>query len=191
MQAGNLVIEAKKENLGGNAYTSARLTTKGKRKFTYGKIDIRAKIPTTKGIWPALWMLGENIDQVSWPACGEIDIMESINKEQKVYGTAHWGLSSSSHLSNGGSYLLSSGYFSDDYHIYSIEWSATKIKWLVDGSQFYELFNSSVTGGNYPFDKDFFLILNVAVGGNWPGAPDGTSAFPQKMLVDYIRVYQK
>ncbi|MDQ6812669.1 MAG: family 16 glycosylhydrolase [Bacteroidota bacterium] len=193
IESGMLVIEAKKERLGSNAYTSARLTTKGKVKFTYGKIEIRAKLPATKGIWPALWMLGNNIDQVSWPACGEIDITEQINKETpaRVYGTAHWGTNSSTHLQAGGNYTLSSGYFSDDFHIYSIEWESDKIQWFVDGIMYYRLVKGQVTGGINPFDADFFLIMNVAVGGSWPGNPDATSVFPQKMLVDYVRVYQK
>jgi beta-glucanase (GH16 family) len=193
IENGNLVIEAKKERSGNNAYSSARLTTKGKRKFTYGKIEIKAKVPATAGLWPAIWMLGENIDQVSWPSCGEIDIMEAINKEtpSKIYGTAHWGINTSNHLSKGGSYALSSGYYSDNYHIFSVEWDANSIVWLYDGNRFYSVNKADVTGGNNPFNKDFFLILNVAVGGNWPGSPDATSVFPQKMMVDYVRVYQK
>lgn len=193
IENGKLVIEAKKESVGGNPYTSARLTTKGKVKFTYGKIEIRAKVPTTKGIWPALWMLGESIDQVSWPACGEIDIMESINKEQpsKIYGTAHWGTSGATHKSSGGNAILTQGFYSDDYHIYSLEWDEDNIQWFVDGNKYYGVSNSQVTGGNFPFNKDFFIILNVAVGGDWPGNPDFSSIFPQKMMVDYIRVYQK
>lgn len=193
LQNGNLVIEAKKEKLGSNSYTSARLTTNGKQSFTYGRVDIRARIPSGKGIWPALWMLGSNISTVSWPACGEIDIMENIGETtpSKTYGTAHWGVSSTSHLSGGGNFSLGSGLLSDSFHIYSIDWSADKIQWLIDGSKFYEITNQQITGGNFPFNKSFFFIMNVAVGGNWPGNPDGTTVFPQKMYVDYIRMYQK
>jgi beta-glucanase (GH16 family) len=192
VQNGNLVIEAKKQDFTNN-YTSARINTKGKRSFTYGKVEIRAKVPATKGLWPALWMLGQNIDEVGWPACGEIDIMEQVNKETpgKVYGTAHWGVNASSHLESGGNYSLPSGYFSDDFHVFSVEWDEKGITWFVDGNQYHTLSSQQVTGGNRPFDKDFFLIFNVAVGGNWPGNPDATSVFPQKMLVDYVRVYQK
>lgn len=193
LENGNLVIEAKKETLGSSAYTSARLTTKGKRSFTYGKIEFRAKLPTTKGIWPALWMLGQNIDQAPWPSCGEIDIMELVNKEtpSKVYGTGHWGVNSSSHLQSGGNYVLTSGYFSDAFHTFGVEWDADGIHWYVDGNKYFDLNKPAVTGGNFPFDKDFFIIMNVAVGGQWPGNPDATSVFPQKMYVDYVRVYQK
>lgn len=193
IENGNLIIEAKKERIGSNAYSSARLTTKGKRKFTYGKFEIRAKVPATTGLWPAIWMLGENIDQVGWPACGEIDIMEAINKEtpSKTYGTAHWGVNPASHLSKGGYYVLPSGHYSDDYHVFTVEWDANSIQWFFDGNKFYTVNKGEITGGNNPFNGDFFLILNVAVGGNWPGSPDANSIFPQKMVVDYVRIYQK
>jgi len=193
IENGSLVIEAKQENLGGSNYTSARLTTKRKKKFTYGKIEFRAKVPSTKGLWPALWMLGSNIDAVPWPACGEIDVMESVNKEvpSKIYGTAHWGTATTNHQQSGNNFALSTGDFSQDYHVFSIEWDANKIQWLMDGNKYHELNKSQVTVGTYPFDKDFFLILDVAVGGQWPGNPDATSIFPQKMYVDYIHVYQK
>jgi beta-glucanase (GH16 family) len=193
LQNGSLVIEAKKEKLGNNNYTSARLTTSGKKSFTYGRVDIKAKVPVSKGIWPALWMLGQNINTVNWPACGEIDIMENIGetKPSKNYGTAHWGLSASSHLSSGGSSALTTGLYSDSFHVYSINWTADKIQWLIDDVKYYEVTKQQITGGNFPFDKPFFIILNVAVGGNWPGSPDATTTFPQKMYVDYIRVYQK
>lgn len=192
LENGNLVIEAKKENLGAENYTSARLTTKGKRKFTYAKVEIRAKLPVAKGIWPALWMLGENINTVSWPSCGEIDMMEEIGEVQpsKVYGTAHWGTSSATHLSSGGSYSLPAGSFADSFHVFTLDWTADKMQWSVDGTKYYEVTRQQVTGGNYPFDKDFFIILNLAVGGSWPGNPTSATTFPQKMYVDYVRVYQ-
>lgn len=192
IENGNLVIEAKKDSVGYNNYTSARITTKGKQKFTYGRVDIKAKLPVTKGIWPALWMLGENITTVNWPACGELDIMELIGKNpNKIYGTAHWGSSSANHASAGGNYTLPSGDYSNGFHVFSIEWSADKIEWSVDSTKFYELSMQNITGSNFPFDKDFFLIFNVAVGGDWPGNPDASSVFPQKMYVDYVRVYQR
>lgn len=193
IENGSMVIEAKQESSGGADYSSARLTTQGKKKFTYGKIEFRAKVPSTKGIWPALWMLGENVNSVSWPTCGEIDVMEAVNKEvpDKVYGTAHWGPSTANHQQSGNNYTLASGDYSDDFHIYSIEWDADKIQWFMDGNKYHEVSKSEITAGTYPFDKEFFIIMNIAVGGQWPGNPDTGTTFPQKMYVDYIRVYQK
>lgn len=191
LQNGNLVIEAKKETSGSNNYTSARLTTKGKRFFTYGKMEFRAKLPITKGIWPALWMLGENISTVNWPACGELDIMELIGKEPSVvYGTAHWG-TTANHQSANGNFRLSNGDYSQDFHVFTMEWDAQRIQFFMDGNKYKEVTAQQVGAGAYPFDKPFFFIVNVAVGGDWPGSPDATSTFPQKMLVDYVRVYQK
>jgi beta-glucanase (GH16 family) len=133
-----------------------------------------------------------NITTQSWPACGELDIMENIGEmsPSKNYGTAHWGVSTSAHLSKGGSTSLTSGLLSDDYHVYSLNWTANSIQWLLDGTKYYEVNRSEITGGNMPFDKPFFFILNVAVGGNWPGNPTDATMFPQKMYVDYVRVYQ-
>lgn len=186
---GNLIIEARKENLQGALYTSARMITKNKRKFTYGRVDIRAKTPTTKGIWPALWMLGNNIDQVSWPACGEIDIMEQLGQESsRNYGTLHWGPNTAGHQSNGGNVVLAAGY-DKEFHVYSAIWKADRIQFLVDNVQFHEVLFSQISGNN-PFTLDQFFIFNIAVGGNWPGSPDATTVFPQRMFVDYIRVYQ-
>ncbi|MGN6603837.1 MAG: family 16 glycosylhydrolase [Ginsengibacter sp.] len=185
---GYLVIEARKEDDG--TYTSARLQTKGKREFTYGRMDIRAKLPKTKGLWPAIWMLGSNISSTPWPACGEIDIMELLgNQPNKVYGTMHWGQAGQGSTHIGDSYVLSNGDFSDKFHVFSIVWDATKIEWYVDNVKFFTGYKSDVSG-NYPFDKSFFFLLNVAVGGNWPGAPDNSTILPQRMIVDYVRVYQ-
>ena len=184
---GNLIIEARQE---GNSYTSARMITKNKRAFTFGRVDIRAKLPTGKGIWPALWMLGNNIDIVNWPACGEIDIMELLGQDpNKIYGTLHWGANSATHASKGSSYVLSPGSFDQQFHVYSIIWTLDNVKILVDDIQ-YLSFSSADVSGNYPFNKDFFFIFNMAIGGNWPGSPDNTTVFPQRMIVDYIRVFQ-
>jgi hypothetical protein len=187
LSAGNLIIEARKETLGSNSYTSARLTTK--KSFTYGRIDIRAKLPQGKGIWPALWMLGANITTVPWPACGEIDMMELLGHEpSKVYGTMHWGTSGDVHI--GGNYSLTSGDFSQKFHVFTLIWDANKLAWYVD-DMLYFTGNKTDVNGNYPFDKPFFFIFNVAVGGAWPGNPDATTVFPQRMIVDYIRVFQQ
>ncbi|MCB0587008.1 MAG: glycoside hydrolase family 16 protein [Phaeodactylibacter sp.] len=185
---GNLVIEARKENFAGRAYTSSRMITKGNFDFKYGRVDIRAALPYGQGIWPALWMLGANISTVGWPACGEIDIMELIGHQPStVHGTAHWS-NAGQHAQFGGSTTLSSGRFYDEFHVFSIEWDAQRIRWLLDGQEYH---NIDITPADLSeFRNDFFFIFNVAVGGNWPGYPDGTTVFPQRMIVDYIRVFQ-
>jgi Beta-glucanase/Beta-glucan synthetase len=188
-KGGYLVIEARKETAGNN-YTSARIQTKGKKEFTYGRVDIRAKLPKGKGIWPALWMLGGNISTTSWPASGEIDIMELLGHEPgKTYGTMHWGNAGGPSTHIGKEYVLPSGDFSQAFHVFSIIWTADKIEWYIDDVKFFTG-NKSDVSGNYPFDKSFFFIFNVAVGGNWPGNPDASTVFPQRMIVDYIRVFQ-
>ena len=189
---GKLVIQDKKESFSGREYTSSRILTKGKREFTFGRIDIRAKLPVAKGLWPALWMLGKKIDQTSWPACGEIDIMELIGKEpNKVYGTMHWGSAVSNHQSYGTSYTLSSGDFSQKFHVYSIVWELDKLEIFIDDVSFCKFDKSRVGSAAYPFNEPFFFIFNVAVGGDWPGSPDASTTFPQQMLVDYVRVFKK
>jgi hypothetical protein len=186
---GYLTITAKKE---GSAYTSTRMKTAGKKTFQYGRIDIRAKLPTGQGIWPALWMLGSSFDAVGWPRSGEIDIMEMIGgggRENTVYGTPHWYESpAQEHASYGGHYTLGSGTFADKFHVFTIIWDAGKITWYVDDQKFHEL---DTTPANLSeFQAPFFLIFNIAVGGNWPGNPDNTTVFPQRMMVDYVRVFQ-
>jgi len=189
---GNLIIEALEENYNGAPYTSARLITQNKKLFQYGRVDIRAILPEGQGIWPALWMLGTNISDIGWPACGEIDIMELVGHEPStVHGTAHWGnQGQSSSDRKGSSYTLSGEKFSEKYHVFSLIWEPNSIKWLVDDNQYFSLTNSEVNG-NYPFNAEFFFIFNIAVGGQWPGDPDQTTQFPQRMYVDYIRVFQK
>ena len=187
---GYLVIEARKETMGANEYTSARLQTKGKKEFTYGRMDIRAKLPKGQGIWPAIWMLGGNISTTPWPACGEIDIMELLGHQPaKTYGTMHWGNVGAGSTHIGSEYALGNGNFSDKFHVFTIIRSADKIEWFVDDHKFFTGNIADVTGNN-PFDKPFFFILNVAVGGNWPGSPDANTSFPQRMIVDYIRVFE-
>lgn len=187
---GYLVIEARKETMGTNNYTSARMISKDKKTFTYGRIDFRAKLPKGQGVWPALWMLGNNIGTTPWPACGEIDIMELLGHEpQKTYGTVHWGAAGGASTHIGGNYSLSSLTFNDKFHLFSLKWEADKMTFLIDDVPFFTA-NKSQVNGNYPFDKPFFFIMNVAVGGNWPGNPDATTVFPQRMIVDYVRVFQ-
>lgn len=189
---GNLVIEAKKENYNGSGYTSARLITQNKQSFAFGRIDIRAILPEGQGIWPALWMLGQNFGSVGWPACGEIDIMELVGHEpSKTHGTAHWGPQGQSYSFNKGKdYSIGGEKFSDKYHVFSLVWEANSVRWLVDDNEYFHLTPSDV-GGFYPFNSDFFFIFNIAVGGQWPGSPDATTQFPQRMYVDYVRVFQK
>ena len=190
---GNLTITAKRESVNGKPYTSSRLITKGKKSFTYGRIDIRAKLPKGQGLWPALWMLGENIDEVSWPKCGEIDIMEMIggskdNQDGTVHGTVHWD-NNGNYANYGGSTKLPFGIFNDEYHVFSIDWTEKEIIWLLDGVKYHVIDISAP--GLEEFHKPFFFILNVAVGGTWPGNPDASTVFPQEMKVDYVRIFQK
>lgn len=189
---GFLIIQAKQESFGGRNFTSSRLKTQGKKSFTYGRIDVRAALPKGQGIWPAIWMLGDNITTVNWPACGEIDIMEMIGgnadgRDNTIHGTVHWD-NNGSHANFGGSKRKNSGIFKDDFHVFSIIWDAEKIVWLLDNVPYHEIDTRPV--GLDEFRKPFFLLLNVAVGGNWPGNPDGTTVFPQQMVVDYVRVFQ-
>ncbi len=189
---GKLIIEARKENFSSAAYTSSRIITKGKKEFKFGRIDIRAALPQGQGIWPALWMLGGNINTVNWPSCGEIDIMELIgNQPNRVYGTAHYGSSTNQHLEKSNSKALSgTAKYSDEFHVFSIIWEQDKIQWLIDDVKFHEITATLLAPSPYPFNQNFFFIFNVAVGGNWPGSPDATTNFPQRMIVDYVRVFQ-
>ncbi len=184
-----LTIEAREESYGGRSYTSARLISKGKQSFQYGRIDIRALLPEGKGMWPALWMLGDNFNLVGWPECGEIDIMEMIGgTEYTCHGTAHWD-DGQGYASYGQSTEVSPESLAEAYHVFSIIWDETSIKWLIDNQQYNEL---SITDPSMSeFQQGFWFILNVAVGGNWPGNPDATTVFPQQMKVDYVRVFQE
>jgi beta-glucanase (GH16 family) len=188
---GNLIIEARRESIDTYNYTSGRMTTQDKKFFKFGRIDIRAKLPVGKGMWPALWMLGTNISSAGWPACGEIDNMELIGTTPAtVYGTMHWSNAGGSHASKGANYSLSSGDFSKEFHVFSIAWAQNNMQWFVDDQKYLDISISDLGAANYPFNSDLFFIFNVAVGGNWPGSPDYTTEFPQRMFVDYIRVFQ-
>ncbi len=182
---GMLQIQARAENYGGAGYTSARLKTQGHKSFKYGKVEARISMPSFNGVWPAFWMLGDNISSVGWPACGEIDIMEHINTENKVYGTIHWD--HNGHASYGGNTTASV----TGFHIYSIEWDDQYIRWFVDGNQFHEASIAGGINGTEEFHNKFFIILNMAIGGEWPGYTIDNSAMPANMLVDYVRVYQQ
>ena len=188
---GNLVIEARKEVIGGFNYSSARLTTQNKKTFKYGRIDIRAKLPVSKGMWPALWMLGSNITTVNWPACGEMDIMELVGSSPgRVRSTMHWKSTSGTHLSKGADYNLPSGDFSQQFHVYSMVWNQDIIQNYVDDKLILTTTVTDAGAASYPFNANQFFIFNVAVGGDWPGPPDNSTPFPQRMFVDYVRVFQ-
>lgn len=183
---GSLVITARKESVGGMPYTSARMITSGKKSFQYGRIEARIKVPKGQGLWPAFWMLGQNISDptFSWPKCGEIDIMEQVNTGETNYGTIHWD--NNGHVSYGGNTPASGA----DYHVFSITWDASSIKWSVDGVQYHEANILNNINSTEEFHKPFFILLNLAVAGDWPGQTVDESRLPAQMLVDYVRVYQ-
>jgi len=191
---GNLVIEAKEESHFGFDYTSSRIITRDKFEFKFGRVDIRAVLPEGQGIWPALWMLGENINQVGWPKCGEIDIMELVGHEPSdVHATVHYANPNGDRIMKGSSTKLSGGQkFSEEFHVFSIIWEEDKIEFFLDDVKYHSVSKTSLGAQNpYPFNDPFFFIFNVAVGGQWPGSPDNTTVFPQHMIIDYIRVFQR
>jgi beta-glucanase (GH16 family) len=188
VEHGYLVIEARRERHGDRQYTSARLKTQGLGAWRYGRVEARIALPRGQGLWPAFWMLGDDCATAGWPACGEIDIMENIGKEPyRVHGTVHGpGYS--------GAHGVSSAYDCDSataggFHVYAIEWEAAAIRWYVDGT-LYQTVTPADLPGRWGYDHPFFILLDVAVGGYWPGNPDQTTLFPQTMRVDYVRVYR-
>jgi beta-glucanase (GH16 family) len=198
LQDGNLAIRALAEKYIGpdlvtRNYTSARLRTLGKFTQTYGRFEARIKIPHGQGMWPAFWMLGDDIDKVGWPACGEIDIMENIGKEPSiVHGTIH-GPGYSGGDGIGAPFALPGNQrFANDFHIFAVEWQPDAIRFYVDQNLYATRTRADLKPSlKWVFDKPFFLLLNLAVGGSWPGNPDATTTFPQNMLVDYVRVYRR
>jgi beta-glucanase (GH16 family) len=210
IEKGNLVITARKENYEGGdhlsrEYTSARLKTQGLFSQAFGRFEARIKIPQGQGIWPAFWMLGANIGTVGWPKSGEIDIMESIGKEpDTIHGSIHGPLSNGTATDLTAPAKLASGKdFSEGFHLYAVEWEPAEVRFYVDQTLFATFTpqspinlpgstmpsSPSEIAGAWVFDHPYFLLLNVAVGGDWPGPPDSTSTYPQTMLVDYVRVY--
>ncbi len=182
-----LVISANEDSPGN--YTSAKLTTQGLQSFRYGRIEARMKMPFGEGMWPAFWMLGDNITDVDWPGCGEIDIMEMVGFEPNtVHGTVHYTTSENLHNSIGDSDMIPSGNLSDAYHDYRIDWTPTELIFSLDEMPYHTV---TLESDMKEFQRSFYLILNIAVGGSWPGSPDATTSFPQKMYVDYIRAYSK
>nr|WP_134654069.1 glycoside hydrolase family 16 protein [Streptomyces sp. H23] len=193
---GHLVIEARRENPGNYQcwygtceYTSARLNTSGRFTATYGHVEARMKIPRGQGIWPAFWMLGQDIGEVGWPASGEIDVMENVGFEPStVHGTIHGpGYSGSDGI--GAGYTLPNGEaFADAFHTFAVDWAPDSITWSVDGTAYQTRTPADLNGDEWVFDKPFFLILNLAIGGYWPGDPDGSTTFPQQLVVDEVKV---
>jgi beta-glucanase (GH16 family) len=187
---GNLVIEARREAWEGNNYTSARIRTAGLKERVYGRYEARIQIPRGQGIWPAFWLLGADIESRGWPRCGEIDIMENIGKEPAtVHGTIH-GPGFSGDKGFGAPNSLESGAFADGFHVYAVEWEPREIRWYRDDI-LYHVARPDLVKGEWVFEHPFFVILNLAVGGDWPGNPDASTTFPQRMLVDYVRVYRR
>jgi len=182
---GELHILAKEQVINNSDYSSARLITKDKFSFEYGKVEGRLKAPAGQGLWPAFWMLGQNIGSVGWPQCGEIDIMEHVNNNAYINGTVHYN--NNGHVYQGGQYYTDV----EEYHVYSIIWNPSSIRFFVDGNIYYTKNILNNVAGTEEFHNEFFFILNVAVGGNWPGSPNASTVFPSEMTVDYIRVYQQ
>jgi beta-glucanase (GH16 family) len=197
---GNLVITAAAEPpattdqcwYGACRYTSARLKSQGRFALAYGRFEARLRIPRGQGLWPAFWMLGSDISTVGWPQSGEIDVMENIGKEPTiVHGTMH-GPGYSGGNGIGRADTLASGAFADSFHVYAVEWQPDTVRWYVDGALYHQATPANLPPGTqWVFNHPFFLLLNVAVGGGWPGDPDSTTTFPQQMTVDYVRVYRR
>ncbi len=172
------------------SYTSASITTEGFAGWQYGRIEVKAKMPKGGGMWPAIWMLGTNNKQVSWPACGEIDIMEWIgNHPQDIYGTIHYPVGKGESKSSGGK--ITDSTLGSRFHVYAIEWDESAIDIYLDDKRYHHfVIDSAGTGADNPFRRPFYLLLNMAMGGEWPG-PIDDSVLPQQFLVDYVRIYQK
>jgi len=186
---GVLTMEARRENFEGSEFTSAKVVTRDKHQFLFGRFDIRAKLPEGQGLWPALWLLGVNQPTVGWPSCGEIDIMEMIGgegREKESHGNVFWEENGTRDMV--GDYILQEGTFAEDFHVFSIIWDDEKITWLVDDEPFHSF---GLQGQpKSAFKNPFYFLMNVAVGGTWPGNPDGTTNFPTSMEVDYVRIFR-
>ncbi|HEX3968854.1 MAG TPA: glycoside hydrolase family 16 protein [Edaphobacter sp.] len=196
-QNGNLVITAQKEDFTGadgtpRHYTSARINTQNHFSQRYGRFEARIRLPSGKGIWPAFWLLGEDHEADHWPDCGEIDVLETIGARDTMYSTIH-GPGYSADKGPSTKYILPGGQQVDtDFHLYAVEWSPNDIKFFFDNRLIVERTPADLPSGTkWVYDHPFYLLLNLAVGGNWPGSPDDTTVFPQRMLVDYVRVYSR
>ena len=197
LENGHMIISANKEAYQGpdgkKGYTSARITSKGKGDWKYGRFEARIKMPKGKGMWPAFWMMPTDATYGTWPLSGEIDIAEVIgDKPNIVHGTLHYGHKWPKNVHTGDKYTLPSGDFSDDFHVFAVEWKEGEIKWLIDGTVYQTQVTWSTDAAPFPapFNQRFYFIFNVAVGGQWPGPPNASTVFPQTMEVDYVRAYQ-
>jgi len=192
IEDGHLVIEARKEEYGGAQYTSASLNTKNTAHFIYAKVEVRAQLPTGRGTWPAIWMLGTNIDTVPWPRCGEIDIMENVGFEPaRIYFTVHTqAYNHASGTARGTSVTTDAPW--EDFHVYSVEWLPDRVDFFLDGEKTFTFENEGAGVAVWPFDADMYLLINLAIGGSWGGQQGiDDSLFPHRYLIDYVRVYQK
>jgi beta-glucanase (GH16 family) len=198
LEGGTLRIEARKERYvgpeGARDYTSARIRTRGKGDWTYGRFEVRARLPAGRGLWPAVWLLPTQERYGSWPHSGEIDMMELLgDKPAKVLGTLHYSNAEGNHRYRGTNLTLVGSTFADGFHDFGLEWERGAFRWYVDGRLYQTQTNWVQRRGEFPapFDQPFHLLLNVAVGGDLPGNPDAETAFPQAMVVDYVRVYRR
>lgn len=196
VENGFLLITAREESFQGSSYTSARLKTEGLFEQAYGRFEARIKVPYGQGYWPAFWLLGNNCDVNPWPACGEIDIMEFVGDQPtKVFGSVHGpGFSGGESISK--DFVLENSRFDTEFHVFGIEWSPDYINYYVDDVLYQQITRETIADetdgqGEWVFDEPFYIILNVAIGGNLPGSPSSETIFPQTMLVDYVRVYQQ
>jgi len=190
VENGVLVIEARRERYSSSEYTSARLKTEGRAAFTYGRIEARIQVPRGEGLWPAFWALGDDLRTVGWPRCGEIDVMENIGREPgRVHATVH-GPGYSDGQGVGGFFDLPSGAFGDAFHLFAVEWDASSLRFSVDDALYKSITPADVPGP-WVFGHPFFLVLNLAIGGRWPGDPNADTAFPARMKVDFVRVYDR
>lgn len=192
VENGMLVIEAKAEKYEGANYSSARIITEGKKAFLYGRIEVRAKLPTGVGMWPAIWMLGVNRKDIGWPACGEIDIMENVGYDpDTIHANIHTKAYNHAIGTNKGAKIIVQPPYKD-FHIYSVEWFEDHMDFFVDDQKYFSFTNENKSNDEWPFDKPHYLILNIAIGGSWGGKYGiDESIFPQQMLIDYVRYYEK
>jgi len=190
---GHLAIVARQEQYQGNDYTSARIKTQGLGEWTYGRFEASIQLPVGQGIWPAFWLLGADISSVGWPSCGEVDIMEYRGQTPlMVQGSLHGPGYSGGRAIWSQKYLPGPAGYDDGFHVFAVDWDPGVIRWEVDGTVYLTVDRTRLPAGStWAFDHPFFVILNVAVGGGFVGSPDGTTVFPQTMLVDYVRVYQR
>ncbi len=198
VEDGHLVLEARRDNHGiagtVREYSSGRIRSKHRGDWKYGKFETRAKLPAGQGVWSAIWMLPTDEKYGTWASSGEIDIMEFKGQEPDVvWGTLHYGSQWPGNKHTGDTYKLDKGNFTDDFHIFTLEWEEGKIRWYVDGKLTQTQTKWESNGGKFPapFDQEFHILLNLAIGGGFLGNPDGTTKFPREMLVDYVRVYQR